>query len=84
MDQSLNQQFVDVRHEQVGDRIWATQHRFHRYIHDNVIVVPLWRLDSYVIYTTRLKGRSGGKTHELPIGQNSLFRRTEQWFLQPD
>ena len=40
-DQSLNQLFVDLRHEQVGDQIWATQHRIQRYTHDNVILVPL-------------------------------------------
>lgn len=82
-DQTLNQLFIDLRNEQVGDKIWSVQHRIHRYIYDQVLLIPLWRLDTYVAYTTRLKGRSGGKSHELPIDQSTLFRRTEEWYLEP-
>ena len=82
--QKLTQHFVDLRNEQVGDRIWKIQHRIHRLLHDEVVVVPLWRLDNFVVYSNRLRGRTrGSKAVDLPIDRSTVFRRTEDWYLEP-
>lgn len=82
--QKLTQLLVDLRNEQVGERIWQIQHRIHRLMADEVVMVPLWRLDSFVVYTKRLGGRTpDGKRVDLPVDRTTVFRRTEDWFLEP-
>lgn len=83
--QKLIQMFVDLRNEQVGDKIWQIQHRIHRHLHEEMVIIPLWRLDNFVVYTNRLRGRAaGGKAVDLPIDRSTVFRRTEEWYLEPD
>ena len=82
--QKLTQLFVDLRSEQVGDRIWQIQRKIHRQLHDDVVMIPLWQLDSFVVYTNRLAGRSReGQKLDLPVDRATVFRRVEDWFLEP-
>ncbi len=83
-DNVLQQKFVDLRGLRVGDRIWQKQREIHEYMYVNYIIVPLWRLDRYIAYTTRLRGRDDdGRSIELPIDNVNLFRRTEMWYVEP-
>ena len=72
------------RDEQVGDRIWEHQRKIHRLLHDEVVMIPLWQLESFVVYTKRLAGRSrDGQKLDLPVDRTTVFRRVEDWFLEP-
>lgn len=83
-NQRLTQLFVDLRQERNDALLWKAQHRIHRFFYNEVVFVPLWRLDNFVVYTQRLTGRSaaGGAT-ELPLDGSHLFRRPEEWYLAP-
>jgi ABC-type transport system substrate-binding protein len=83
--QPLTQLFVDLRNEQIGDRIWKLQHRIHQTLATDVAMIPLWRLDSFVVYSRRLHGRTpDGKTVDLPVSSRTVFRRGEEWFLESE
>ncbi|MCA8996820.1 MAG: hypothetical protein KDA80_07540 [Planctomycetaceae bacterium] len=84
VDQGLTQLFVDLRREQQVDRVWTIQHRIHGYFYNNVVFIPLWRLDSHVVHTRRLSGRNErGEAISLPIDRQQLFRRVDQWYVEP-
>lgn len=84
LDQPLTQMFVDLRREQQVDRIWSIQHRIHGYFHNQVVFIPLWRLDSSVVYTRRLSGRGPqGEIEALPIDRRQLFQSVERWYVEP-
>lgn len=83
-NQRLTQLFVDLRQERNDDLLWKAQHRIHRFFYTEVVFIPLWRLDNFVVYSQRLTGRnSAGTATELPLDGTHLFRRPEEWYLAP-
>lgn len=83
-NQKLNQLFVELRNEQLEDAIWEKQKEIHRLMYQEIVFIPLWRLDSHLVFTDRLSGRSAdGRVYELPTDRRNLFRRAEDWYLEP-
>jgi ABC-type transport system substrate-binding protein len=82
--------FSHLRQEQRPLEIWQHQREIHRFIHREVVFVPLWQLDNYIAHTSRLTYRAPvGESAlnqgalQLPIHPLYLFRKTEGWYLEP-
>jgi peptide/nickel transport system substrate-binding protein len=82
----LTKLFNELRREQRPLDIWSIQREIHRYLSDEVVFVPLWQLDNYIAYTSKLVYRdptTGSQARQIPIHPLYLFRRTEGWYLEP-
>jgi peptide/nickel transport system substrate-binding protein len=81
--------FSYLRQEQRPFELWEIQREIHRFIHREVVVVPLWQLDNYIAYTSKLLYRqqigdsAAQQARQLPIHPLYLFRKTEGWYLEP-
>ena len=86
----MSRLFGELRREQRPLELWRIQQEIHRYVYDEVVFVPLWQLDNYITYTSKLvyrtparPGRFSSSISQLPIHPLYLFRQTEGWFLEP-
>jgi peptide/nickel transport system substrate-binding protein len=82
--------FSHLRNEQRPLEVWEHQREIHRFIDRNVVIVPLWQLDNYIAYTSKLlyrqpatDGVAAMQARQLPIHPLYLFRKTEGWYLEP-
>jgi hypothetical protein len=54
------------------------------HLHQNVVMVPLWWLESFVVYTKRLVGKNpDGKSTDLPVSRKTVIYKPETWYLTP-
>ncbi len=80
----LIKQFSYLRNEQRPLEVWEHQRAIHRFIHRDVVFVPLWQLDNYIAHSSKLLYRqAAGDGRQLPIHPLYLFRKTEGWYLEP-
>jgi hypothetical protein len=69
--------------------LWEIQREIHRHIHREVVLIPLWQLDNYITYTSKLLYRqpigdgAAQQVRQLPIHPLYLFHKTEGWYLEP-
>lgn len=89
-DARLASLFNQLRDEQRPLDLWEIQKQIHRFLSDEVAFVPLWQLDNYIAYTSKLVYRSppsgsggSGAIQKLPIHPFFLFTKTEGWSLEP-
>lgn len=82
-NQELSQLFEDLRGEKVADVIWAIQNKIHRFVGTELVLIPLWQLDSHVAFSRRLVGRTEQREVTLPIDSSHIFRSVEKWYLKP-
>jgi peptide/nickel transport system substrate-binding protein len=81
--------FSYLRQEQRPFELWEIQREIHRFIHREVVLIPLWQLDNYIAYTSKLLYRqqigdsAAQQARQLPIHPMYLFRKTEAWYLEP-
>jgi peptide/nickel transport system substrate-binding protein len=81
--------FSYLRQEQRPFELWEIQREIHRFIHREVALVPLWQLDNYIAYTSKLLYRqqigdsAAVQARQLPIHPLYLFHKTEGWYLEP-
>jgi peptide/nickel transport system substrate-binding protein len=81
--------FSYLRQEQRPFELWEIQREIHRFIHREVVLIPLWQLDNYIAYTSKLLFRqqiadgAAQQVRQLPIHPLYLFHKTEGWYLEP-
>jgi hypothetical protein len=82
--------FSYLRQEQRPFELWEIQREIHRFMHREVVIVPLWQLDNYIAYSSKLlyrqpapDGSAVVQARQLPIHPLYLFRKTEGWYLEP-
>jgi peptide/nickel transport system substrate-binding protein len=82
--------FSQLRQEQRPLELWEIQREIHRFTNREVVLVPLWQLDNYIAYTSKLTYRQPAseqapaiQARQVPIHPLYLFRKTEGWYLEP-
>ena len=82
--------FSELRQEQRPLELWGIQREIHRFTAREVVFVPLWQLDNYIAYTSKLVYRASdadsslaANARQVPIHPLYLFRKTEGWVLEP-
>ncbi|MEO2034929.1 MAG: ABC transporter substrate-binding protein [Planctomycetaceae bacterium] len=82
--QRLVQLFGDLRNANLGPAVWTLQNQIHLHFYNELPVIPLWQLDSFVVHTDRLISKDDeGHDRDLPVDRNRLFREPQTWYLKP-